>query len=169
LLKNLGLYDSNVEGSDKLYRRTKPVEKVEEVRGNKKDWALFKIKDGKVVHVASFPEKDEDVAAYKADAKDREGGWKARVFPTFFDTLKEEKEPSYLILDFRYTLDEGTRKTAKLIFVAWCPEKASVKAKMVFSSTFKQFADKVNIPKRLTAHVAADISYEELLAKAEGV
>jgi len=145
------------------------VEKAEEIRSQKKDFAIFKIKDGKVVHVRTFPESDDDIKAFTADSKDREANWKTRVYPNFSDALKEEKEPAFLILDFRYLLDEGTRRCTKLIFVAWCPEKASVKAKMVFSSTFKQFADKVNIPKRLTAHVPADITYEELVAKAEGV
>eukprot|EP00456_Euglypha_rotunda_P039101 TRINITY_DN3005_c0_g1_i4.p2 TRINITY_DN3005_c0_g1~~TRINITY_DN3005_c0_g1_i4.p2 ORF type:complete len:156 (-),score=25.53 TRINITY_DN3005_c0_g1_i4:16-483(-) len=143
------------------------VEKVEEVRQQKKDFAIFKVKDGKVVHVSTFPESDEDIKAFSGDSKDREGGWKSRVYPKFFDTLKEEKEPAYVILDFRYVQEE--RKITKLIFVAWCPEKASVKVKMIFSATFKQFADKVNIPKRLTAHSPSDITYEELIAKAEGV
>jgi len=91
------------------------------------------------------------------------------VYHRFFETLKEEKEPTFVVLDFRYVLEETGRKCTKLIFVAWCPEKAQIKQKMVFSSTFKQFADKVNIPKRLTAHVPADIGYAELLEKAEGV
>jgi len=145
------------------------VEKVEEVRSQKKDFAVFKIKDGKVVHVSTFPDAEDDVKARTADAKDREGGWKTRVYPKFFDTLKEEKDPAFLILDFRYVLEESSRKCTKLLFVAWCPEKSKIKDKMVFSSTFKQFADKVNIPKRLTAHVPADIGYTELLEKAEGV
>jgi hypothetical protein len=141
------------------------IRKVEEVRDNKKDFAVFKIKDRKtLVHMKSFPHNEEDINAFNVD-KDRENNWKKRVYPAFFETLKSETEPLYLVLDFRYVVD--SRRCTKLYFIGWCPEKSSVKDKMVFSATFKQFADKVNIPVRITAHVPADVTYEELLDRSE--
>lgn len=140
------------------------IEKVEEVKSQKKDFVLFKINKGKVVHLLTYPDSDEDLKAFAED-KERENNWKTRVHSKFFDVLKNEKDPAFLVLDFRYIVE--SRKCTKLIFVSWCPEKASVKDKMVFAATIKQFADRVNIPKRLEAHVPADITYEALLEKAE--
>jgi hypothetical protein len=141
------------------------VKSADEVRGNLKDYAVFKIKNNTSIdHVKSFPESSEDIEAFNGD-KDRENNWSQRVYGKLFEMLKNEREPVYVVLDFRYVVDSQRR--TKLYFIGWCPEKASVKQRMLFASTFRQFADKINIPIRFTAHSVADITYEEILAKAE--
>lgn len=141
------------------------VKLVGDVHGGSKDFALFKIKDSKsMVHVGSFPEEVDDIETFNND-KNKEANWKDRVYQKFFDRLKSESEPVYVVLDFRYVTD--SQKRTKLIFIGWCPDKSTVKQRMLFSSTFRQFADKVNIPIRITAHCPADITYDELLAKSE--
>lgn len=146
---------------------TDVIKKAEEVREGVKDFAIFKIKDNKViVHAKSFPESKEDVELFNED-KNREENWNERVYSKFFETLKSETTPLYLVLDFRYVMDSDSRKCTKLYFIGWCPEKSSVKSRMLFSATFDQFASKLNIPTKITAHVPADVTYEELLSKSE--
>jgi len=146
---------------------TEIVQKAEEVKtAQRKDFALFRLASTSVAYVRSFPESEDDLKAFSDDAKKREENWKERVFPQFFASLKDEKEPCWAVVDFRAVLDDG-RKIGKVIIVGWSPDKAGVKAKMTFASTHKKFADTLNISKRIEAHVPADITYEELLEKAK--
>ena len=140
---------------------TETLTKVEEVNKGKKDFALFKTVRGEVSHTRSFPQSEEDIAALKED-KDRDSNWKTRVYPKYFEALKEEKEPCFIVMDVRYA-DKEDRKTSKLVFIGWCPEKATVKDRMVFAGTMKNFAEKANIAKRLTGHVPADLEYDVLI------
>lgn len=141
------------------------IKKVDEVRENVKDFVVFKVKDNRVlVHDSSFPETEEDVKVFYSD-DDRERNWLGRVYPRLLDVLKNEEEPVYVVLDFRYIINSHRR--TKLYFIGWCPDKAPVKQRMIFSSTFKQFADKVNVPVRITAHTPSDVTYKELLARSE--
>jgi len=146
---------------------TEVVQKAEEVKtAQKKDFAVFKLASTAVEYVRSFPEAEDDVKAFTADAKTREENWKERVFAKLFDTLKDQKEPVWVVVDFRAVLEDG-RKIGKVILIGWSPDKAGVKQKMTFASTHKKFADTLNISKRIEAHVPADITYEELLEKAK--
>jgi len=146
---------------------TDVVQKAEEVKtAQKKNFAIFKLDKTSVQYVRSFPDSEDELKAFTADAKTREENWKSRVYDSFFAALKEEKEPCWAVVDFRAVLDDG-RKITKVILVGWSPDKAGVKLKMTFASTHKKFADTLNISKRIEAHVAADITYEELLEKAK--
>jgi hypothetical protein len=141
------------------------VKKVREVCEKKKDFAIFGIQDNKfIVHITSFPESDQDVTDFNLD-NDKENNWKQRVYPKLIDALNNEPNPLYIILDFKYVIDG--RKCSKLYFIGWCPEKCHVKQKMIFSGTFRHFADMVNIPIRLTAHDMQDITYQELYGRSE--
>jgi len=160
---------------------TDVIKRANDVRDNKADFIVFKIKDRKAVHwVESFPpdrglplvdplnrglplvdpETDHDIEMYKNDT-DKYANWPDRVYPRFLSTLtKQSSEPMYVVLDFKYTID--SRKCSKLFFIGWCPGKASVRDKMLFASTFTQFADTINIPIRITAHNQSDLEYSEL-------
>ena len=139
---------------------TDVIKRANDVRDNKADFIVFKIKDRKAVHwVESFPETDHDVEMYKND-KDKYSNWPDRVYPRFLSTLTKQSEPMYVVLDFKYTVD--SRKCSKLFFIGWCPGKASVRDKMLFASTFTQFADTINVPIRITAHNQSDLEYSEL-------
>eukprot|EP00456_Euglypha_rotunda_P057941 TRINITY_DN48047_c0_g1_i3.p1 TRINITY_DN48047_c0_g1~~TRINITY_DN48047_c0_g1_i3.p1 ORF type:complete len:160 (+),score=27.08 TRINITY_DN48047_c0_g1_i3:96-575(+) len=144
------------------------VEQVENVKTKqKKDFAFFKVVDKKVVgFVSDYPTSDEDVAEFEKDSKTREENWKTRVYPKFFDALKEIKEPIWCVLDFRCIDESSGRKITKVLLINWSPDKSSVSAKMIFASTSKKLREKLNIPKWIEAHVAADIGYAELLEKA---
>lgn len=138
---------------------------VDEINEGKKDFSIFKIKDRKeIVCVQSYPNTSDDIKEFNDD-KDRESNWKNRVYPKLFETLKTERDPLFLVLDFKYVVN--SRKCSKLYFIGWSPDTSSVKDRMIFSATFKQFADKANIPIRFIAHLPVDITYEELLGKTE--
>lgn len=47
---------------------------------------------------------------------------------------QNQKECRYAVFDAEYTLPNG-QKRQKLVFYIWCPESASVKQKMVYTST----------------------------------
>lgn len=139
---------------------TDVIKRANDVRNNKADFIVFKIKDRKAIHwVESFPGSNDDIEAYRKDM-DKYSSWAERVYPRFLSTLEQSSEPMYVILDFKYTVD--SRKCSKLFFIGWCPGGASVRDKMLFASTFTQFADTINVPIRITAHTPSDLEYNEL-------
>jgi hypothetical protein len=139
---------------------TDVIKRANNVRDNKADFIVFKIKDRKAIHwVDQFPGSDCDIEIYKRDT-DKYSSWPDRVYPRFLSALEQSSEPMYVVLDFKYTVD--SRKCSKLFFIGWCPGGASVRDKMLFASTFTQFADTINIPVRITAHTQSDLEYNEL-------
>lgn len=139
------------------------IKKANDVRDSKVDFAVFTIKDQKYMScVESFPESDEDIDSFKKDI-DKNYNWQTRVYPKFIASLVDKTEPMFVILDFKYVID--SRKCSKLYFIGWCPERSSIKNKMLFSTTFRQFADTINISTRITAHTTLDVTYNELYNK----
>ena len=133
---------------------------LNDVRGNKADFVVFKLKDQKSIEcVETFPQTDPDILSFKNDT-DKYTNWDTRVYPKLLSTLCQESEPMFVVLDFKYIYD--SRKCSKLYFIGWCPEKTSIKAKMLFSITYGQLANSLNIPTRITWHTKSDIQYEEL-------
>jgi len=144
---------------------TEVIKRYQSVHDRKMDFVVFTIKDQKCIsHVESFPDSDEDIESFKKD-NDKNGNWMSRVYPKFYTSLVDKTEPLFVILDFKCEID--SRKCSKLYFIGWCPERCSVKSKMLFSTTFSQFANTVNIPTRIIAHTPNDISYEELYRRLE--
>lgn len=47
---------------------------------------------------------------------------------------EEDKECRWAVYDYEYTLLNNANKS-KLVLITWCPEKASVKQRMVYSAT----------------------------------
>jgi hypothetical protein len=143
------------------------IKKVQAVHDGKADFVVFKIRNQKgVMCVESFPTTDEDITMFQED-KDKYYNWRTRVYPKLVAAINNKTEPLFIILDFKYVFD--SRKCSKLYFIGWSPEKSNVKNKMLFALTYKQFADTLNIPIRITAHTANDISYDELYSKSKNV
>lgn len=133
-----------------------------EVRDQKVDFIVLKVKDKKTVQcIGKFPESDQDIESRKND-KDKYQSWAQRVFPELTKVLENQNEPLYVVLDFK-CMTKDSRKSSKLYFIGWCPEQSGVREKMLFASTFTQLANTLNIPIRITAHTLQDVGYEELL------
>ncbi len=138
------------------------INEANEVRDQKIDFVVMKVKDKKMVKcVTRFPDSLEDIESRKND-KDKYTGWAQRVYPELAQILKDQYEPLYVVLDLK-CMTKDSRKSSKLYFIGWCPEESGVREKMLFASTFTQLANTLNIPIRITAHTLQDIEYTELL------
>lgn len=108
---------------------------------------IFKIENNAVVKVA-------------------ECGAPSQTFEDFKARLVKD-EPCYAVFDFDYEAEGATR--SKLVFIAWIPDVAKVKAKMIYASTKE--ALKMKIEGALVdvqACDASEISHEVVLAKVKG-
>ncbi len=136
------------------------IKRANDVRENKADFVVFKIKNQKCIElVHSFPQTEEDIKSFNND-NDKYFNWISRVYPNFLTILDQQSEPMFVVLDFKYEVE--SRKCSKLYFIGWCPEKTTVKNKMLFSTTFAHLANTLNVQKRITAHTKNDIEYDEL-------
>jgi hypothetical protein len=150
----------DVKSANKMYT---------EVNEKKKDFVVFKIIDDKLQCTKSFPETNDDIEEFKndIDKKTREDNWKTRVYPKLMETIKEETTPCFIVVDVGYTIEDNgsTRKSSKLIMIGWCPERTSVRNKMLFSGTLKKFSIEIQVKTSLTAHSISDVSYDEILER----
>lgn len=132
------------------------------VRDQKVDFVVLKVKDKKMVQcITKYPESESDIELRKND-HDKYQGWAHRVYPELVQTLKDQNEPLYVILDVK-CMTKDSRKSSKLYFIGWCPEESGVREKMLFASTFTQLANTLNISVRITAHSISDLGYQDLL------
>jgi hypothetical protein len=138
------------------------IKPSDDVRCQKLDFIVLKIKDKKVVQcVDTFPRDQTEITVRKTDP-DPYTGWAQRVYPELQKVFKDQDQPMYVVLDFK-CMTKDQRKCSKLYFIGWCPENANVRDKMLFATTFTQLASALNISIKLTAHTLQDIEYSELL------
>mmetsp|Transcript_10284 Transcript_10284/g.15039 ORF Transcript_10284/g.15039 Transcript_10284/m.15039 type:complete len:144 (+) Transcript_10284:59-490(+) len=71
-------------------------------------------------------------------------GEKEDTYEKFLEKLPE-KEPRFAFYMYEFTVTEGDfeRSTSKLVFIYWCPEKSSIKNRMVYSSSKKAVENKL--------------------------
>eukprot|EP00764_Aduncisulcus_paluster_P008412 gnl/Carplike_NY0171/273_a385_4594.p1 GENE.gnl/Carplike_NY0171/273_a385_4594~~gnl/Carplike_NY0171/273_a385_4594.p1 ORF type:complete len:111 (+),score=16.00 gnl/Carplike_NY0171/273_a385_4594:94-426(+) len=65
---------------------------------------------------------------------------------TTWEQLKEslpEKTPRYIVYDCKYEDSDGATRT-KLVFIAWSPDSASIKDKMVYASSREGFRSQLS-------------------------
>lgn len=96
----------------------------EEVKKDKKyRYVIFHIKDGKEIDIEKIGNRDLSYDDFLADIKNA-----------------GNEECRYGLFDFEYTHQcQGTSdisKKQKLFLMLWCPDTATVKRKMVYSSSF---------------------------------
>jgi len=93
-------------------------------------------KGTKIILNQYFPREDADIAERKAD-DEREANFLTRVWPKFVAEMKKPHKgkplPQYAVLGSYFTLNG--RKQDRLLFFCWNPDSASIKQKMLLSST----------------------------------
>jgi len=94
---------------------------------------------------------------------------------TFEDFLKEfpEKEPRYVVMEYefekKYGDDEDQKRDAsRLVLIYWCPSKAKVRSKMIYSGTLGALNRKLEgIHVKIEASDFSDIEEEKVKQQQE--
>ncbi|KAK3345343.1 hypothetical protein B0H65DRAFT_442734 [Neurospora tetraspora] len=74
------------------------------------------------------------------------------------------KGPRYAVYDFEYKLASGEGSRNKVTFIAWSPDDASIKSKMVYASSKEALKRTLNgIAVELQANEQDAIEYEEII------
>lgn len=77
-----------------------------------------------------------------------------------------ENNALYAVYDFEYELTAGEGKRSKLIFFAWSPDTAPIKAKMVYASSKDALRRSLNgISADIQGTDFSEVSYETILEK----
>lgn len=86
------------------------------------------------------------------------------VFKKIMDLLEEEK-CCFVVYDCFYSTKEGSEKE-ELVLITWCPEKATVKEKMAYTSSFTALKRKCpGIKHHWQANDISDKNFENLVEK----
>ncbi|KAL0484989.1 cofilin [Acrasis kona] len=66
------------------------------------------------------------------------------TYESLLEKIKTEcpTVPRYIVFDFAYKTDDGDRN--KIVFIAWIPDRAKVKHKMVYAGTQSEVKKKLN-------------------------
>jgi len=79
---------------------------------------------------------------------------------------KEVKGPRYAVYDFEYELSSGEGSRSKITFIAWSPDDAGIKPKMVYASSKDSLKRSLNgLAAELQANDEDDIEYATILGK----
>jgi len=117
-------------------------------------YIIFKLSDGdkEIVIEETSTDKDWEVFREKllsATSKTRTGSGKG---------------PRYAVYDFEYSLSSGEGVRNKLTFIAWSPDDAPIKAKMVYASSKEALKRALTgIAVELQANDEDDIEYDNIL------
>lgn len=91
----------------------------------------------------------------------------ASTYEEFIGQLKPN-EPRYAIYDLNYTLDDGGERS-KLVFIAFIPDGAPIKQKMLYASSKADLKKKLNgIHVEIQATDFDEVDYETVHGKASG-
>ncbi|KLU81598.1 cofilin [Magnaporthiopsis poae ATCC 64411] len=132
------------------------IEKYNELKlGKSLKFIIFKLSD----------DNKEIVVEEASDNKD----WEAFRDKLVNATIKSPsgavgKAPRYAVYDFQYNLSSGEGERNKITFIAWSPDDASIKPKMVYASSKDALKRSLNgIAHELQANDADDIEYDSVL------
>jgi len=79
---------------------------------------------------------------------------------------KEVKGPRYAVYDFQYELASGEGLRSKITFIAWSPDDAGIKPKMVYASSKDALKRALNgLATEFQANDEDDIEYASVLAR----
>ncbi|ESA43659.1 hypothetical protein GE21DRAFT_3403 [Neurospora crassa] len=74
------------------------------------------------------------------------------------------KGPRYAVYDFEYKLASGEGSRNKVTFIAWSPDDAGIKSKMVYASSKEALKRSLSgIAVELQANEQDDIEYEQII------
>ncbi|KAJ4351080.1 cofilin, partial [Neurospora sp. IMI 360204] len=74
------------------------------------------------------------------------------------------KGPRYAVYDFEYKLASGEGSRNKVTFIAWSPDDAGIKSKMVYASSKDALKRSLSgIAVELQANEQDDIEYEQII------
>ncbi|KAI7774684.1 hypothetical protein LA080_007991 [Diaporthe eres] len=109
----------------------------------------------------------EIVVEHTSDSKDWEE-FRNRLVnaKTVSKTGQEGIGPRYAVYDFEYSLSSGEGDRNKLTFIAWSPDDAGIKSKMVYASSKDALKRALSgIAVEIQANDADDIEHDSILAK----
>ncbi|GAB1598227.1 cofilin-like [Argonauta hians] len=131
------------------------IDKFQDIKNGKKTrFCMFHLNENQTTIIPgksiSKPEKlDLGIEAVKTE------------WAEFCDSLSDN-ECFYIIYDLNYQKDVGARRD-KILFVCWCPEKAPIRCKMMFSSTRSAIKKAFNgIQVEIQACDLDDLSFDEV-------
>lgn len=105
--------------------------------------------------------KDDSATKYEGECGDIPANYYA-VHQYF---KEHQEECAMAILYLQFTLP-GQGPQDKLIAINWCPDSASMKLKMRYSSTFKTVCQKApKLNGAIEAHDMDDVAYKQVVAK----
>jgi cofilin len=77
-----------------------------------------------------------------------------------------ENDALYAVYDFEYELASGEGKRSKIVFYAWAPDTAPIKAKMLYASSKDALRRSLNgISADIQGTDFSEVSYETILEK----
>jgi len=120
-------------------------------------WIIYKISDDWKEIVVEETSKTGDYAAFReklmsAKSKDKAGN--------------EGIGPRYAIYDFEYEAPGGEGKRSKITFIAWSPDNASLKPKMMYSSSKDAIKRSLNgIAAEVQANDEDELEYDSIIAR----
>ncbi|WP_411026941.1 hypothetical protein, partial [Salmonella sp. s55044] len=80
--------------------------------------------------------------------------------------LFSPEECCYVVMDIKWKNDIGAEK-AKLVFIAWVPDTAVVKKRMLYASTQQDLIKKLDgIQVKVQANDSSDVTFDALKAAA---
>ncbi|KAH8593726.1 cofilin [Bisporella sp. PMI_857] len=77
---------------------------------------------------------------------------------------QEKKGPRYAVYDLKYEEADGAQRQ-KIVFIAWSPDDAGIKPKMVYASSKDALKRTLNVADELQANDEDDIEEAEVLKK----
>jgi len=86
----------------------------------------------------------------------------AEVHPQFLKALEGlGNDPVFVALDFRYKNNEGN-PASKIVGIKYCPDKAAIKVKFSFGSTWVSWKQAMGIAVTLEVSTLAEVSFDNV-------
>merc|ERR1712080_248975 len=120
-------------------------------KNKKYTYAIFVIKNGNLIDVVKLAEKGKTYPEFLKDVQVKDG---------------DKDDCRYAVYEWTYQFNpEGAEAQAKskLFLLAWCPDTAPIKKKMLYSSSFDTLKKAfVGVHKIIQANDESEISQEEV-------
>jgi cofilin len=117
-------------------------------------YIIYKLSDDNKEIVVEEASEDPDYEAFREKL----------INATILVRGNPTKAPRYAIYDFEYNLASGEGTRNKITFIAWSPDDAGIKPKMVYAASKEALKRTLTgVAHELQANDAEDIEYETVL------
>lgn len=126
------------------------------INGLKHKFIIYKVSDDRTKIVVEKTDDKETRTA--ADQTNNE-----EAFESFVAALPSD-ECRWATYDFEYDLGDAGKRS-KIVFIAWSPDEATIRKKMVFASSTEALRRAVGVASVIQATDTSEVAYETILEK----